>query len=192
MDRMANNAQTMSYPQRLHTLNISWLLARCHPHSALACTIVHPPTETIYVKQDNLWHLYRPTTRSHTSVSFITTSHDPPPTDTLPTTTDPTTDHRHQLQIYTHLFKPRRHHHIPTTSIKLLPAIPTQSPHPRTMGRQPCTSSISNRHEQFSRSNTHQRLRTWLRRLSQRTIYHLLLQSNSIPLYATHTYHQPL
>ena len=90
------------------------------------------------------------------------------------------------------LLKTRRHHHISTTSSNLLPAISTQSPHPRTMGRQPCTSSISNRHEQFSRSNTHQRLRTWLRRLSQRTIYHLLLQSNSIPLYATHTYHQPL
>ena len=35
------------------------LLARCHPHhSDLALTVVHPPTDTIYVKHEKLWHLY--------------------------------------------------------------------------------------------------------------------------------------
>jgi hypothetical protein len=71
-------------------------------HTQTWHTLVHPPTESIYVKHDNLWHLYRPTTRSRTSVSFVTTSHDPPPTDTLPITTDPTHDHRHRLRIYTY------------------------------------------------------------------------------------------
>jgi hypothetical protein len=65
--------------------------------------LVHPPTETtIYIKHNNLWHLYRPTTCSRTSVFFITTIQEPPPTDMLPITTDPTTNHRHQLQIYTY------------------------------------------------------------------------------------------
>ena len=47
-----------------------------------------------------LWHLYHSTTRSHTSVSFVTTSHDPPPIDTLPITTHPTTDQNNRLRIY--------------------------------------------------------------------------------------------
>ena len=59
------------------------------------------------------------------------------------------------------------------------------------MGHRPCTSPIYTRHEQFSRSNTHRKLWTRLRRLCQRTI-HYLLQSNSISLFPTHLHHQPL
>ena len=99
---MANNAQRMSHPQRLHNPNPSRMHARRHCSTQTWHTLVHPPTETIYVKNDNLWHLYCPTTRSRTSVSFITTSHEPPPNDTLPITTDPTTNHRHQLRINTY------------------------------------------------------------------------------------------
>jgi hypothetical protein len=63
-------------------------------------TLIHPPSNTAHVKHNNLWHLYRPTIRSRSSVPFVTTSHDPPPTETLPITTNPTTNHRHQLRIY--------------------------------------------------------------------------------------------
>ena len=153
------------------------------------------PTETTYVKHNNLWHLYSPTTRSRTSVSFITTTPDPPPTDMLPIiTTDPTPkNHRHQLRIYTYS---KREDTIifqqsPVTSFpQFFRTLPT---HERwIVGHVQCTSSISHRHEQFSRSHTHRRLRTRLRWLSQRTIHYYLLQSNSIPLYTTHIYHQPL
>ena len=58
------------------------------------------------------------------------------------------------------------------------------------MGHRPCTSPIYTRHEQFSRSNTHRKLWTRLRRLCQRTI-HYLLQSNPISLFPTHLHHQP-
>ena len=176
--------------QRLHTPNPSRLLARCHSHSELA----HTNTSSLkhYIRQArqplsplppyyslplfSLLRHYQPRSTPNRNATHHYRSYTQPPSPTP------------HLQV----FQTRRNHHISTTSSNLLPAISTQSPHPRTMGHRPCPSSIYTRHEQFSRSNTHRQLWTRLRRLRQRTI-HYLLQSNPISLFATHLlHHQPL
>ena len=63
-------------------------------------TIVHPPTDTIYVKHDNLWHLCHPATRSRFAVSLVAISRDPPPIDTLPITTSTTPGQHLQIHSY--------------------------------------------------------------------------------------------
>ena len=99
-NRLRRRTSLLNWPIQAEPGALAWtewrqMLQECHSHrnftlrSPLGCwldasptltrhTLVHPPTETIYAKHDNLWHLYRPTTRSRTSVSFAITSHNPP------------------------------------------------------------------------------------------------------------------
>ena len=103
-------------------------------------TAVHPPTNTIYVKHDNLWQLYHPSTCSRSTVSFVATSRDPPPIDMLPITTSTTTGHRLRLHSYanheeTIIFPqssatsfPQFLHSLPTHERWVFGHVPPQSP----------------------------------------------------------------